>query len=195
MAKQHLFGLIEGFYLSQIAYHFQHDGTFARLCRRQTVKTLAMELGYDQQLLGALLEFVYQASDLLMRHGPNVYSLSLNYRTYSFLGFQLDKFIGAYGPVASELTRSLTARDLGRRFVDRKIQAQAYFTIQSPPNPIVMQLARKLKLKSMLDLGCGPGTTLTALCRDNPAFRAWGIDESGPMCKKGIIANEVSSPW
>jgi SAM-dependent methyltransferase len=47
----------------------------------------------------------------------------------------------------------------------------------------VTQLAKELKLKSILDLGCGPATMLTELCRGNPAFQGWGIDESGPMCK------------
>jgi SAM-dependent methyltransferase len=181
--KQGLFHLIEGFYLAQIANRLQGDGVFESLGSGRSAKAVADELGYDEELLAALLEFVYQASDLLTRSRAGVYSLSPRYPGYAFLGFQLDKFLGAYGPAVLDLRRSLTSKDLGRRLVDREIQAAAYSRIQSPPNPIVMQLARELQLQSMLDLGCGPATLLTGLCRGNPSFRGWGIDESGPMCR------------
>jgi SAM-dependent methyltransferase len=181
--KQHPFNFIEGFYLAQIAYQFQHDGVFESLATGRTAKAVADELGYDEELLAALLEFLYQASDLLVRSRARVYSMSPQYSSYAFLGFHLDKFIGAYGPAVLDLRQSLTSRNLGRPLVDREVQAGAYRAIQSPPNPIVMQLVRELKLRSVLDLGCGPATMLTELCRGNSYFRGWGIDESAPMCK------------
>lgn len=183
MRKHEVLGTIEGFYAAQAAYQLHRAGLLRSLTRFRTVKELSKQFRYDERALKAVLEFLYYATDILLRRGSTSYSLSNKYREFYYLGFQLEKFIGAYSPTISRLEDSLRSRTLGRKLVLREVEAQAYLTIESPPSPVVLELSRKLKLRSLLDLGCGPATLLTELCRHDPCFHGWGIDESGAMCR------------
>ena len=182
-SKQAPLDIIEGFYSAQIAYHLHRSGLLERLSPVRSVKALAREFEYDETILTALLEFLYQSSDIILRHAANRYSVRRKYRTYYFLGFQLDKFIGAYGPAALRLEELLRSPTRGRTFVDRKAQAGAFFRIESPPNYVVEQLVRKLGIRSILDLGCGQAGLLTGLCQQDTSFRGWGIDENPTICR------------
>lgn len=181
--KQFPLSIIEGFFSAQIAYHFHANGLLDRLSTSRSVKALAREFDYDEAALAALLEFLCQSSDIIVRAAPGRYLLRRKYRTYYYLGFQLDKFIGAYGPAASRLDESLRSSTLGRRYVNREVQAKAYFRIQSPPNYVVVRLVREYQIKSLLDLGCGQAPLLIEFCRRDSSFRGWGIDESSAMCR------------
>jgi len=175
--------IIEGLYVAQIANHFYRHGIFEHLNGTRTSSQLARKYKYDDDLFAALLAFLYETTNLLKRNQAGNYSLNAKFHQYYFLGFQFDKFIGSYGPAFAHLDKSLRSQNLGRRFVNRKVQAKAYKRINSPPNAIVIQLVRQLELRSLLDLGCGPATLLTELCLSDPMFQGWGIDESTQMCK------------
>lgn len=183
MAKRGPLEVIEGFYIAQIVHHFYQQGVFERLAPERSGSEVAAEFGYDQKVFGALLNFLYQTTNLLILTRSGNYSLKKRFREYYFLGFQLDKFIGAYGPTLVNLDRSLKSETLGRRFIDRRVQALAYRKIGSPPHPLVLSTVRRLKIRSLLDLGCGPATLLTELCSKDPTFQAWGIDQSREMCE------------
>jgi SAM-dependent methyltransferase len=181
--KHDTLSIIEGFYLAEITYQFHKIGLLQSLTHDRSLKNLARQFRYDERALAAVLEFLYQSTDILVRNGTGRYLLKRKYRNFYFLGFQLEKFIGAYGPTVMKLGESLRSPRLGRGFVAREIEARAYRTIASPPNPVVLELAKKLKLKSILDLGCGPATLLTELCRRDSHCLGWGIDESAEMCR------------
>jgi SAM-dependent methyltransferase len=183
MAKSGPLEIIEGFYLAHVINHFYQNGVLGRLTGERDASEIAGEFGYDLELFEALLDFAYQSTDILLRNRAGRYLLNPKYEHYYSLGFQFDKFIGSYGPALVQLEQSLRSKTLGRQLVNRKVEARAYHTIGSPPNPLVSEVIRELKLHSLLDLGCGPATLLTELCEADPTFRAWGIDESAAMCK------------
>lgn len=183
MAKRGPLEIIEGFYLAHIVTHFYRQGIFAQLTGQRDVSDIAREFGYDEELFDALMDFLYQTTDILIRNRRGYYLINPKYEHYYFLGFQFDKFIGSYGPALAQLEQSLRSETLGRQLVNRQVEAAAYHTISSPPNPVVRQTIQDLKLHSLLDLGCGPATLLTELCELDPMFQAWGIDESAEMCK------------
>lgn len=183
MAKRGPLEIIEGFYLAHIINHFHQDGVFQRLTGEQDEAEVAVEFGYDDELFKALLDFIYQTTNLLARNRSKHYLFNPKYQRYYFLGFQFDKFIGSYGPALAQLEQSLRSEKLGRPLVNRDVEARAYHTLGSPPNPLVIEIVQDLKLHSLIDLGCGPATLLTALCEADTTFKAWGIDESKEMCK------------
>ena len=147
LSKQFPLNIIEGFYLAQIAHHFYHNGLLGKLAPHRSLKALAREFKYDEMALSAVLEFLYQSSDIVVRRGANRYSLNSKYHSYHSLGFLLEQFVGAYGPAVLHLEESLRSANLGRRFVDRQAHAVAFSNIKSLPNPIVMKLIREFKIR------------------------------------------------
>lgn len=175
--------VLEGFYLAHIVHHFHRSGLLECLVEPRSAEWLARRFDYDPPLLSALLQYVAQRTDILTCNIQNKYRLKALYSDYYFLGFQMDKFLGAYGPTVERVEASLRRRSLGRDFVNRKREAEAYHRIQSPPNAIVLEVARKHRIPSVLDLGCGPATLLTTLAATDRRFRGWGIDASMAMCR------------
>jgi SAM-dependent methyltransferase len=179
---------IQGFYLSHILLYFRQQELFE--CFRDPVapSEIAIARGYDVGLFSALVEFVHLCTKILHRDHEGRYRLHDNYRSFYWLGFQIDKFIGAYGPTVANLGFSLTQQDLGRGLVDRGIEAAAYGVIQSPPNPLVVEEIKKRKICSLVDIGCGPGTLLKMLAEADIRFRGWGIDADAEMLE---VAREI----
>lgn len=181
MAKRRLLDVVEGFYLSHIVYHLHRQGVFASLSGKKTVTEIADELGYDRALFSALLDFVYQTTDILRRSRSDRYSLNSKYLSYQRLGFHLDKFIGTYGPAFTQLEASLHSPTLGSAFVNKEMLTQAFMRLETPGISFNAHLLREWNVKSLLDLGCGPATLLMELCLADPSFRGWGVDESTSM--------------
>ena len=179
--KPDLLAAVAGFYVSHIAAHFQAAGLFAHLRETARADDLAARYGYDRELLAGLLEFLYHESDLLERDG-DCYRVAPHYDSDYSLEFAVDKYVRAYGDCFADLEQSLRGAELGRPRVRRDIEAAAYHRIQSPPNPVVMEIVERDGIRSLLDLGCGPATMLRQLAQSNPDFTGWGIDENRHMC-------------
>lgn len=182
MAKSDLLEVIEGFYLAQVLHHLHRAKILDRMTDWIEPAEIAREHGYDPEVFEALLEFVYQATDILRKDRSRRYALAPRYHRFYRLGFQIEKFLGAYGPVMIHLDETLRRPDLGRGLADREVEAQAYHTIGSPPNPVVLQIARERRVPSLLDLGCGPATLLVELATGDSGFRGWGVDATPEMC-------------
>ncbi|MEK6301319.1 MAG: methyltransferase domain-containing protein [Acidobacteriota bacterium] len=182
MGKQDVLQAIEGFYLSGVLVHFSEKGLFDELISGRTPAEIARSRHYDERLFLALLDFISEKSDVLIRKRNGRYEVRPKYLQYYSLGFQLAKFIGAYGPTVLQMEESLTRPQLGRDLVRRAVEAEAYRIIESPPNPLVLEIARERGIGSLLDLGCGPGTLLSELSEGNSDFRGWGLDASPEMC-------------
>jgi len=183
LKKRSLLEVIEGYYQGHIVYQLHQLGAFENMAKGRDPATLASELGVEADLLAALLEFLYQTTSLLVRSRSGAYRLRLKYRDYYHFGFQLDKFIGAYGPPFVNLEATLRSPALGRERVDRGVHAQAYYKMDPPPIPFVVDVVGERSLWPMLDLGCGPATLLRELGRIHPGFHGWGVDASADMCK------------
>jgi SAM-dependent methyltransferase len=183
LKKRSLLEVIEGYYQGHIVYQLHELGAFERLAKGRDTAALAADLGVEADIVTALIEFLYQTSDLLVRTRSGAYRLSSRYRDYYHFGFQLDKFIGAYGPPFVNLKASLRSPTLGREWIDRRAQAQAYYKMDPPFIPFVVDVVRERGIQSLVDLGCGPATLLRELGRIHPGFCGWGIDASPDMCR------------
>jgi hypothetical protein len=190
MGRRDLISLIEGFYLCQVVYYL-HQSDALRLLRVPTESDdLAAKLDCDADLLKALLEFVYQRTDILYRNGGK-YQLSRRYASHISLGFHLDKFVGAYGPAFSRISDALRSPDLGRGLIDSSSLAAAFTGLSARSPSIAGQVLTAWSVDSLLDLGCGPALLLIELGAANPEFHGWGVDGSLAMCS--IAEREVSS--
>jgi SAM-dependent methyltransferase len=98
------------------------------------------------------------------------------------LTFQLEKFVGAYGPAVQALSNSMRQPDAAKTHVDRRALAAAFAVSGSFLTPFVPDLIRKAKVKCLLDLGCGTASLLVELARRDEAFRGIGVDASRFMC-------------
>jgi SAM-dependent methyltransferase len=176
-------GLVEGFYLSHIVYHLHHHGILERLAARATAEEVAAEHGYDPGLLRALLEYVLQRTDVLRRDGRDGYSLNQEYESYNRFGFHLDKLIGAYGPPLLRLDEALNSPSASSGLVDRRMLARAFCALDGRSAALPSRIVREWQVRSLLDLGCGPGALLIDLASADPAFRGVGVDANADMCE------------
>jgi SAM-dependent methyltransferase len=180
---------IEGFYLTHVLNYFHRLGLLAEIGEGVSVHVLADKYGFDSKRLEVLLEFLAERSKVIVRCGgrdrPSKYKLADGDMASDYsLGFQLDKFVGGYGPAIADLGLCLLPGKVGAALVDREIESAAYHRVGSPPNPVVLAIMSSLRYPALLDLGCGPGTTLAALAGRDAAFVGWGVDLTEAMCVK-----------
>lgn len=175
------FAVAEGFYLAHIVYHLHRAGLLDGLGAGRTPAELAAEHGSDEPLLRSLLEYVRQRSDIVVRDESGVYALNAEYQPYHRFGFHLDKFIGAYGLAFRRLGESLASPALGLEFVDDRMLSEAFHRAGSASVATEAAIVRAWQIRSLIDLGCGPGTLLCDLALGNPGFRGWGVDASPRM--------------
>jgi SAM-dependent methyltransferase len=181
MGHRGVFDAIEGFYIGHILLFFRSHRIFPHFYDYADPSAVAIEHKLDPAAFSALVEFVYLRAGLFRRDSRKHYRLHEGYRSFYRLEFQIDKFLGAYGPAVENLQATLTGGALGRGLVDRKIEAAAYDEIRSPPNPLVIEEIAKRNIRSLVDFGCGPGTLLQLLAEAAPAFAGWGLDADGAM--------------
>ena len=181
MRSHDVLNAIQGFYLGHILLYFRQQHLFECFHDPVVPSEIAAARGYDAPLFSALVEFIHLRTKILRRDRRGRYRLGDAYRSYYWLEFQIDKFLGAYGPTVQDLGLTLTARDLGRGLVNRSIEAAAYGEIQSPPNPLVLEEVAKRDIRSLVDLGCGPGTLRKILAEKDEGFRGWGVDADMAM--------------
>jgi SAM-dependent methyltransferase len=173
----------EGYYLGHIVYQLHRSGLLERLGDAQTPAELAADQGFDAELFRTLLEYVRQRTDIVLRDGPDRYRLNPEYATYHQFGFHLDKLIGAYGEPVRRLEDSLRSASLGRRLVDGRMLAEAFYRVGAAGVAAEARVVREWRIGHLLDLGCGPGALLLELAADDPVFRGVGIDGNPAMCE------------
>jgi hypothetical protein len=69
MLRHGVLDIVEGFYTSHAVWTLHRIGALPRLHARIGISALAEQLGCDEQLLNALVDYVYQTTDLLKREG------------------------------------------------------------------------------------------------------------------------------
>jgi SAM-dependent methyltransferase len=174
--------VVEGFYLGHIVYQLHRMELLQELGDGRSCGEIAAQKGFDAELLRALLEFVRQRSDIIVRNGTQRYGLNPAYAPYARMGFHLDKLIGAYGGPIARLEESLLSPDLGRALVDDAALAEAFERAGPTGVSTSAALVRDWRVGCLLDLCCGPSTLLLELAAEDPEFRGVGIDRSRAMC-------------
>jgi hypothetical protein len=69
--RRELLDIIEGYYLAYAISRFHKHGLFQRLTAGVTSRELALAFHYDDEVIEALLEFLYQRITLLRRENQS----------------------------------------------------------------------------------------------------------------------------
>ena len=173
-----LLGTIRGYYAGEALVALLRLGVLEALAKPRNSRSLAKRAGVDHALLEPVLEFVRRTTDVVQRDRAGRYRLGQP--SLPEIAFQLEKFIGAYGPSLRRLDATLR----GKQFAgapDDKALARAFAAVAGIRS-VEVDLLRGMGVRGLLDLGCGPGSLLLDLARDAP-FRGIGVDSSAAMCR------------
>jgi SAM-dependent methyltransferase len=136
---------------------------------------LARAFAIEPGITGQVLDFLARTTDVIRRRGGR-YSLAPAYAASSAWRGVVDKLVAAYGPAL----RTPRAGLRGEAAIDLAALAHAYR--RDVESPAVVAAIHALRPSGVLDLGCGRGGLLAAVCAD-PGVRGWGIDASAAMCR------------
>jgi SAM-dependent methyltransferase len=180
MAKHSALALVEGFYAAHAVFSLHRQGVLDALTTYRTPAAVAIDFGYDIETITAVLEFLHQTTEIVVRNNRGKYRLALKYKPYRALGFHLDKFLGAYGEPVVRLEESLRLN--GRALVDRGRLKEAFFRAETRGDRGLAGIIRESGIRSLLDLGSGTAALLCELGQADADFRGWAIDADPAMC-------------
>jgi SAM-dependent methyltransferase len=171
--------VVEGFYTGHAVLALQRLGALDRLRSGADLADLARELDCEERVLAAVVEYVSHTTDLLTRQNGR-YVMAPSYPA-GRVAFQLEKFLGAYGPCIERMTEVVRDPALGPVLRDGAALARAFRAVDiARPSP-ARKVLEAWKVTSLLDLGCGTAALLVELAEAIPGFRGWGIDASPEM--------------
>ena len=169
---------LQGHYAGEALLALLRLGVLEALARPRKSRSLAKAAGVDRARLEPVLEFVRRNTDLVERDRAGRYRLGRT--SLPELAFQLEKFVGAYGPSLRGLATTLR----GRRFAgapDEQALARAFAAVAGVRS-LEVDILRVMGVRCLLDLGCGPASLLIDLAEDG-GFRGIGVDSSAAMCR------------
>jgi SAM-dependent methyltransferase len=172
--------VFEGFFAGCLLRELFAADVLQQLAAPTTPAALASRLKADEQALVPSLEFLARTTRAIERVGQERYRLGPDLRSPAGIA-ALAKFLGAYGPPAWCALASWRSARSGAGRVDHGALMSA-FALAPRDAPLVIDLVRKRARSGLLDLGCGTGAFLSAVCtRGGPS--GWGIDRSSHMCR------------
>jgi len=174
-------GILTGFYTTRTLQALFNVGFFDELKRKERLdlEAFACERGLDLEILESLCESLY-ALKILDRRGRE-YFLDAKGRILTEVA--RGWFVGTYGyeGVFHDLEALLRKEKEYGKEVRRlsepiargsaEMEALLYF-------PLAIDIVARNKYKRVLDLGCGEGTFLRALCQSLPDVQGLGMDLS-----------------
>jgi SAM-dependent methyltransferase len=173
-----LLATIQGHYAGEALLALLRLGVLDALATPRKSRALARLAGVDHALLEPVLEFVRRTTEVVNRDHAGRYRLGQP--SLAEIVFQLEKFIGAYGPSLRGLEATLRgARSSGAP--DDRALARAFAAVAGI-RPLEGEILRGMGVRGLLDLGCGPGSLLLDLGQDT-SFRGIGVDSSAAMCR------------
>lgn len=181
--RHSLLDVVEGFYLSQAVDFLHRAELLEHMAEPRAPAELAARTGLEEERLVLLLEYLARRSDLIEEHEGR-YRRGGEYGDGSLLAFQLDQYLGAYGPNACHLHEALRSRERAASLVDRDRHARAFGRLERPSFSMLPRVLAGLEIRRLLDLGCGTGSLLLALARADEEFRGWGVDANPGMCER-----------
>ena len=172
------FALIESHHLLQALYTLHKLGIMPKLQSPTTAVDLAREHQLDPTMLEVALDYLAMRSNLIQRI-DGAYQHTEEYNTLA--RFYLDQYIGAYGPNAANLETILKEPKRAGSFINRQAHAGAWVGLSTPGLELLPGIVNQLQLTNLLDMGCGPGSLLLDIAKDNPDFKGWGVDINPDM--------------
>ncbi len=174
------FELAEAFHLSHAISTLHSLGVLETLRKPSTAEAAAKIHKLDPGLVSGLLEYVAVRTDLVRKSGKRFRSTE-SYSPHS--RFLLELYTGAYRDNSVYLEKILRHPKLAAAGVDRKRHARAFKMARSVRANDIPQLIQQLQFNHVLDIGCGSGTLLIQLAKQNPNFAGWGLEINPAMCK------------
>jgi SAM-dependent methyltransferase len=178
-----MFDLFEGFHLALLIRCLHDEGLLEKLTEWRSVEELVDTTDLDKEALQLLLWYAAQRSDIIQKDN-NRYRLHEPYQDLRTTGFLIDQYLGAYAPNALNLSQVLRHPETGGQWVDRAKHSKAFNRLERPGFRVLSDVIRQLSISGLLDLGCGAGTLLTALAKDDSSVHAWGIEQNEAMVAK-----------
>jgi SAM-dependent methyltransferase len=176
-----LLAALAGHAVSRILYTLHSARILEQMFEPACVDTLADDNGVDRVWLGNVLEFVAVAGGVVRSLGGGWYAIPPDCNVRERLGFELSKFVGAYGACLDEAGSAPSA--VGHAALTRGFLQSAKAIPQMARSSMVASVLRELGLaNALLDLGCGPGSLLIELAVGDRHFEGLGIDASETMC-------------
>ena len=191
--RWHTFDLVEAFHLAQAVATLHDLGLLEILKKPCTAGELAAKCKLDAELLHGTLEFVAARTNLL-RKSADRFVATRNHAAES--RFLLDLYVGAYGGNAIDLKELFADPSSAPAMVDRARYARAFANVDERTLGILPEIISGLKFEWMLDIGCGTGSLLLAVARQNPDFIGWGVDSNGAMlevARKRVLERGLES--
>jgi SAM-dependent methyltransferase len=174
------FDLAEGFHVAHALLALERAGILACLRIPVEARRLAAEHGVDRGLLEETLALLAARTTLVAcRNGR--YRLTRRYDAYA--RFLIHQYLGAYGPNAAVLERTLRDPSRAARLIDRDEHARAFEEVAALSSSILADLIVLLGVNHVLDLGCGTGMMLSELSARVQHFVEWGLDINPSMCR------------
>jgi SAM-dependent methyltransferase len=175
------YDVLDGAYISAILRGFRSLGILDSLKEPRTLKYLGDRHGVDEEILGALLEFVSLRSVLFDRI-DNTYVRRVNADTMGQEDCILELYLEVYWPNLERVKDILVGAVEGASVVDRVSYAKAFVDLSRAGFPEITDLLNQIGATDVLDIGCGPGSLLIGLAERHADFRGWGVDANPEMC-------------
>jgi SAM-dependent methyltransferase len=174
--KNNIFDIVEGYYLAKLLVYLNRRGFFADPAKKRSIRGDSPD--------SHVLRFLMDRSDILIPDGANSVVMNPKYASYMELGFHIEKFLEAYGEFDLEGNEPLVKVDEGQ-FSQAFERASAFQDFGT-----VLKILSALKVRSILDLGCGAGNLIVQFCRESKSNTAIGIDQNAYL--NGIASNKIA---
>jgi SAM-dependent methyltransferase len=179
--KDPLLAALTGHAVSRILYTLDRAGILEQMFEPTHVEALADDRGMDRTWLANVLEFVAAAGGVVRSLGDGWYAIPPDCNVRGRLGFELSKFVGAYGPCLDEAGSAPSA--IGHvALADGFVQSARQMRRMAGSSTAATILREVAVASTLLDLGCGPGSLLVELAVADTLFEGLGVDASEAMC-------------
>ena len=174
-----------GYALSFLLYSFHDTGVFNYLKdgKKKSAKEIAKKLKLDEKILSGGLNFFASADNSIIKDGSGKFRLSKVGKKRIFANQTLAMSLGAVGAYNVILTLYAAAMQkkkfYGKDFVrDGRLVATSSVLTGQANYPWVINKLKKLKVKTVVDLGCGSGDIIIHFCKRHKDLRGVGLDIS-----------------
>jgi ubiquinone/menaquinone biosynthesis C-methylase UbiE len=194
-----------GYALSFLLYSFHDTGVFKYLKdgKKRSIKEIAKKLKLDEKILSGGMNFFANADNSIVKDKSGKFKISKIGKKRIFANQTLAMSLGAVGAYNIILTQYAAAMQkkkiYGKDFVrDGRLVATSSVLTGQANYPWVIEKLKKLKVKTVIDLGCGSGDIIIHFCKRHKELRGVGLDinrgailEAKRNVKKAKLNNRI----
>jgi SAM-dependent methyltransferase len=181
--KYGLLDLIEGYHLSHAVFFLHYERILPELTSPLFASQIALDHRFDETLTKLVLTYVAERTDLIIKLTDGRFVLGARYADLGRLNFEIEQYIGTYGPNTRNLKSIIRNPTLASAYVDRESHMRAFERYD--PTSMISVLVGRLAPRFVLDIGCGVGHMLIHRAKVDQSIRGWGIDSNKAMIAAG----------